>query len=330
MNNMPSATSTTTSPVAPNGNFGTAVQPPIATGPAARSPIPNYDAAQTMVLSQEGIALFNEEEQDVYYHHRICFYANIEQRFASAATASPSTSQPPHQRSTADHEHSANTTRAARAPVWKFRADRDRNAAGLERRGLLPERSLEYLAPKLRPSHLCTSHWQHVHDNRHDDLLRPGWCTVHHNVVCSGPSFHAFAYGDAHERFYGHRRWSHTHESWRSGCSSFRGGARLSGAFWSVDEAIKHTPLFAGILIKPIRTIGATRFSGYVRHPRSPQMQYEADGLASLEIADRALLARVKAALLRQTCASASGSGQQQQAVPTSEPSRVRRVSSVQ
>lgn len=63
---------------------------PIATAYATRSLIPNHHVAKTMTLDQESFALFNDDEQDMYYQDRMCFYANVEQRYASAATASPS------------------------------------------------------------------------------------------------------------------------------------------------------------------------------------------------------------------------------------------------
>lgn len=69
--------------------IGTPLQRPLVTAYTNASPIPNFNVAKTMTLDQESLALFNEEEQGMYFHDRLCFYANVEHIYASAATASP-------------------------------------------------------------------------------------------------------------------------------------------------------------------------------------------------------------------------------------------------
>lgn len=109
-----SPSSTSTSLLAPNGGFGTQVQPPIVTANPTRSPIPNWNVAKTMTLAQEELALFDDEEQDMYFHDRMCFYANVERQYASVATASPSMSSEPHSNSAFQLTWPAAPTRLAR------------------------------------------------------------------------------------------------------------------------------------------------------------------------------------------------------------------------
>lgn len=92
VNNVGGSPGSTTSQLVPDGGFGTQVQPPIVTVAATRSPIPNVDVAKTMTLAQEEIALFDAEEQDLYFNDPLCFYANVERKYASVATTSPSES----------------------------------------------------------------------------------------------------------------------------------------------------------------------------------------------------------------------------------------------
>lgn len=73
----------------------TAQHKPLATAFAAAPPMANYDVARSMTLDQESLALFDAEEQNMYFRDRICFYANVEQRYASAAAATPGTNQTP-------------------------------------------------------------------------------------------------------------------------------------------------------------------------------------------------------------------------------------------
>lgn len=82
--------SSSSSPVPGRGGFVTGVRAPTLTGHPTATAVPNLNVAKSMSLLQEDLALFDEDEQDMYLHDRLCFYANVERQYASLGTASPS------------------------------------------------------------------------------------------------------------------------------------------------------------------------------------------------------------------------------------------------
>ena len=77
-----SSTATTT-----RASITTRIHSPLGTSLSTRPAMPNYDIATAMTLPQEGIALFDANEQEMYFEDRMCFYANIQRRYADVATA---------------------------------------------------------------------------------------------------------------------------------------------------------------------------------------------------------------------------------------------------
>ena len=76
----------------PSSSGTSTIRAPIVTAHATISPMPNFNVATTITLPQGDLALFDQEEQDMYYHDRLCFYANVKRAYANVASASPSTS----------------------------------------------------------------------------------------------------------------------------------------------------------------------------------------------------------------------------------------------